>query len=175
MTIASTSTPAPMIVSPTAARGGASSWEPLVMSGKPELFEDALDPRRLNVEEGFVIVAEECDLRPVVHLAGLGPLRCCRHFFHQRDHGLALSVVDAGRREHSPPVEQLHVDAFLFQRWRRDVFLALVRRYSDHPQFPGFHLFCELAIARDAGRDLVAEQRRGRRSAAGESDVADLR
>src|SRR5215467_3801305 len=107
MTIASTSTPAPMIVSPTAGRGrsGASSWVPLVMSGKPELFEDALDPRRLNVEEGFVIVAEKRDLRPVVHLAGLGPLRCCGHFFHQRDHRLALGVIDAGRREHAPPVE----------------------------------------------------------------------
>src|SRR6202040_4013658 len=118
MTIASTSTPAPMIVSPTAGRGrrGVSSWEPAVMSGKPELFEDAFDPARLNVEEGFVIVAEKRDLRPLVHLAGLGPLRCCRHFFHQRDHGLALSVVDAGGSEHAPPVEQLHVDAFLFQR-----------------------------------------------------------
>src|SRR5215467_14671705 len=157
MTIASTSTPAPMIVSPMAGRGRAagSSWEPLVMSCKPELFEDAFDPRRLSVEKGFVIVAEKRDLRPLARLAGLGPLRRCRHLFHQRDHRLALSVVDAGRREHSPPVEQLHVDAFLFQRWRRDVFLALVRRYSDHPQFPGFHLFCELAIARDAGRDLV--------------------
>src|SRR5262249_43193440 len=133
MTIASTSTPAPMIVSPTAGRGcsGASSWEPLVMSGKPELFEDALDPRRLNVEEGFVIVAGECDLRPVVLFAGLGPLRCSRIFFHQRDQALALGVVAAGGRKPSPPVEQLHVDAFLFQRWRRDVFLALIRRYSD--------------------------------------------
>src|SRR6516165_11586197 len=130
MTIASTSTPAPMIVSPAAGRGrrGASSWEPLVMSGKPELFEDALDPRRLNVEEGFVIVAEKRDLRPVVQLAGLGPLRCCRHLFHQRDHCLALRVVDAGRCEYAPPVEQLHVDAFLFERRRRDIFLALVRR-----------------------------------------------
>src|SRR5262249_35528165 len=163
MTIASTSTPAPMIASPTASRGrrGASSWEPLVMSGKPELFEDAFDARRLNVEEGFVIVAEKRDLRPVVQLAGLGPLGCCRHLFHQRNHRLALSVVDAGRREHAPPVEQLHLDAFLFQRRRRDVFLALVRRYGDYPQLSGLHLFCELAIAGDAGRNLVAEQRRG--------------
>src|SRR5262249_19604769 len=107
MTIASTSTPAPMIVSPTAGRGrrGASSWEPLVMSGKPELFEDALDPRRLNVEEGFVIVAEKRDLRPVVHLAGFGPLRRWGYFPHQADDPLALRVVDAGRRDHPPPVE----------------------------------------------------------------------
>src|SRR5215475_4919954 len=157
MTIASTSTPAPMIVSPTAARGGASSWEPLVMSGKPELFEDALDPRRLNVEEGFVIVAEKRDLRPVVRLAGLRPLRRCGHFLHQRDHRLELRVVDAGRREHAPPIEQLHVDAFFFERRRGDVFLAFVSRYGDHPQLAGFHLLCELAIARDAGGHLVAE------------------
>src|SRR6516162_9276060 len=125
MTIASTSTPAPMIVSPMAGgdRAAWSSSEPPVMSGKPELFEDAFDPRRLNVEEGFVIVAEKRDLRPVPRLAGLGPLRRCRHLFHQRDHRLALSVADAGRSEHAPPVEQLHVDAFLFQRRRRDVFL----------------------------------------------------
>src|SRR5215472_15216171 len=135
MTIASTSTPAPMIVSPTAGRGrrGASSWEPLVMSGKPELFEDPLDPRRLNVEERFVIVAEERDLRPVVQLAGLGPLRRCRHLFHQRDHRLALRVVDAGRREHAPPVEQLHVDAFLLSvgaamsSWRLSADMAITR------------------------------------------------
>src|SRR6201997_4657561 len=105
MTIANTSTPAPMIVSPTAGRGrrGASSWVPLVMSGKPELFEDAFDPRRLNVKEGFVIVADKRDLRPVVHLAGLGPLRCCLHFFHRPDHAPAWSVVAAGRSEHAPP------------------------------------------------------------------------
>src|SRR5207247_4552212 len=119
MTNASTSTPAPMIVSPTAGRGrrGASSWVPLVMSGKPELFEDAFDPRRLNVEEGFVIVAQKRDLRPVPRLAGLGPLRRCRHLFHQRNHRLALRVVDAGRREYAPPVEQLHVDTFFFELW----------------------------------------------------------
>src|SRR5215475_1391123 len=103
MTIASTSTPAPMIVSPMAGRDGAawSSSEPLVMSGKPELFEDAFDPRRLNVEEGFVIVAQKRDLRPIPRLAGLCPLRRCGHFLHQRDHRLALRVIDAGRRE--PP------------------------------------------------------------------------
>src|SRR5262249_45546466 len=139
MTIASTSTPAPMIVSPTAARGGASSWEPLVMSGKPELFEDALDPRRLNVEEGFVIVAEKRDLRPVGALGGPRPLRRCGHFPHQRDPRLALRAVDAGRREHAPPIEQLHVDAFFFERRRGDVFLAFVSRYGDHPQLSGFH------------------------------------
>src|SRR5262249_15422773 len=107
MTIASTSTPAPMIVSPTAGRGrrGASSWEPLVMSGKSELFEDALDPRRLNLEKGFVFVAEKRDLRPFVHLAAFGPLRRCVHFLHQRDHRFAWRVVDAGRRKHAPPVE----------------------------------------------------------------------
>src|SRR5262245_3653888 len=159
MTIASTSTPAPMIVSPMAGRGRAagSSWEPLVMSSKPELFEDAFDPRRLNVEEGFVIVAEKRDLRPLADLAGLRPLRRCRHLLHQRDHCLALRVADAGRREHASPIEQLHVDAFLFERRRGNVFLAFVRRYGDHPQFPGFHLLRELAIARDAGCHLVAE------------------
>src|SRR5262245_8964864 len=159
MTIASTSTPAPMIVSPTAGRGrrGASSWEPLVMSGKPELFEDALDPRRLNVEEGFVIVTEKRDLRPVVHLAGLRPLRRCGHSLHHRYHRLALRVVDAGRRDHALPIGQVHVDAFLFERRRGDAFLAFVSRYGDHPQLSGFHLLCELAIARDAGGHLVAE------------------
>src|SRR6516165_10931766 len=98
MTITSTSTLAPMIVSPMAgrARAASSSWEPLVMSCKPELFEDAFDPRRLNVEEGFIIVAEKRDLRPVAGLAGLGPLWRCRHLLHQRDHRLALRVVDAG-------------------------------------------------------------------------------
>src|SRR6266540_3544372 len=171
MTIASTSTPAPMIVSPMAGRDPAarSSWEPLVMSGKPELFEDAFDPRRLNVEEGFVIVAQKRDLRPVPRLAGLGPLRRCGHLLHQRDHRLALRVADAGRREYAPPVEQFHVDAFFFERRRCDVFLAFVRRYGDHPQLPGFDLLCELAVARDAGGHLVAEQCRGRRPAAGES------
>src|SRR5262245_27345275 len=135
MTIASKSTPAPMTVSPMAGRDRAawSSWEPPVMSGKPELFEDAFDPRRLNVEEGFVIVAEQRDLRPLAGLAGLRPLRRCRHLLHQRDHRRALRVVDAGRCEHASPVEQLHVDALFFERRRRDVFLAFVRRYGDHP------------------------------------------
>src|SRR5262249_32178052 len=130
MTIASTSTPAPIIVSPTADRGrrGASSWEPLVMSGKPELFEDALDPRRFNVEEGFVIVAEKRVRLPVFHLAGLGLLGLCVLFPHQRDHRLAWRVFDAGGRKPAPPIEQLHVDAFLFQRRRGDAFLAFVSR-----------------------------------------------
>src|SRR6266567_7569066 len=116
MTIASTSTPAPMIVSPMAGRGRALgfSGEPLVMSCKPELFEDAFDPRRLNVEEGFVIVTQKRDLRPVPRLAGLRPLRRCGHLLHQRDHRLALRVADAGRREYAPPVEQFHVDTLFF-------------------------------------------------------------
>src|SRR5215471_12276793 len=149
MTIASTSTPAPMIVSPMAGRGRAagSSWEPLVMSSKPELFEDAFDPRRLSVEKGFVIVAEKRDLRPLARLAGLGPLRRCRHLFHQRDHRLALSVVDAGRREHASPVEQLHLDAFLFERRRRDVFLPFIRRYGDNAHRSGFLWRCQQRIA----------------------------
>src|SRR5437660_10768907 len=107
MTIASTSAPAPMIVSPMAGRGRALgfSGEPLVMSCKPELFEDAFDPRRLNVEEGFVIVTQKRDLRPVPRLAGLRPLRRCGHLLHQRDHRLALRVAAAGRREYPPPVE----------------------------------------------------------------------
>src|SRR5258708_1010102 len=132
MTIASTSTPAPMIVSPTAGRTRPawSSCEPLVMSCEPELFEGVFDPRRLTLEEGLVIVAEERDLRPLPRLTGLGPLRGRGHLLHQRYHRLALSVIDAGRSEHPSPIEQLHVDAFFFQRRRRDVVLAFVRRYG---------------------------------------------
>ena len=61
MTIASASTPAPMIVSPMAGRGrmaGSLGCGPaMVMSRQPEFFEDALDPRRLCFKEGLVVIA----------------------------------------------------------------------------------------------------------------------
>src|SRR5512133_3055037 len=101
MTAASASTPAPMIASPIATRRDATSplgsAPPLVMSREPDFLEDALDPRGLGVEEGFVLVAEQRDLAPVARLAGLRPLGARVHLLHQRDHRLALRVVDAGR------------------------------------------------------------------------------
>src|SRR4029453_15360333 len=138
MTIASASTPAPMIVSPMAGRGRTAEslgcGPAMGMSRQPKFLEDAFDPRCLAFEEGLVVVAYQRDWRPVPGLAGLGPLRCRNHLLHQCNHRLALGVVDAGRREHAPPVEQLHVDALLLQGGGVDSLLALVRRYGDHPQ-----------------------------------------
>src|SRR5713226_9555034 len=134
MTTASASTPAPMSVSPIAGRSLAAQPPPPklpVMSRQPDLFENPFDARRLDVEERLVVVAEERDLRPLPRLAGLGPLRACRHLLHQRDHRLALGVVHPGRGENAPPVEQLDVDALLLQRGDFDPRLPLVRRDGD--------------------------------------------
>jgi hypothetical protein len=169
MTMASASTPTPMIVSPIAGRARA-----VRCSGEPEFLEDAFDPRRLRFQKGLVLVAEQRDRGPVAHLAGLGPLRRRRHLLHQCDHRLALRVIHTGGSEHAAPVEQLHINAFLLQGRRVDPLLALVRRHGNDPQLAGLHLLGEFTEARDAGCDLVAEQRRGRRPAAGEGDIADL-
>src|SRR6266508_5769129 len=169
MTAASSSAPTAMMVSPMAGRSlvapPPSSVPPLVMSRQPELFENSFDARRLGVEERLVVVAGERDLGPFARPAGLRPLRRCGHLLDERNHRLALSVVDAGRCEHAAPVEQLDVDALLLQRRGLDPRLALVGRYGDQAQLPGLDLLGKLAVARDAGRHLVAEQRRGRRSA----------
>src|SRR5262245_1192563 len=129
MTAASASTPAPMTASPIATRRDVTSplgsEPPLVMSREPDFLENAFDPRALAVEEGLVLVAEQRDLAPVPRLAGLHPLRRCVHLLHQRDHGFALRVVHAGRREHAAPVGELDVDALLLQGRRRDVVEAL--------------------------------------------------
>src|SRR5262245_25339846 len=110
MTAASASTPAPMIASPIATRRDATSplgsEPPLVMSREPDFLEDAFDARGLALEEGLVVVAEQRDLAPVPRLAGFRPLRRRVHLLHQRDHGLALRVVHAGRSEYAAPVEQ---------------------------------------------------------------------
>jgi len=53
--------------------------------------------------------------------------------------------------------------------WRLSADMAITR------SFPAFTCSANSPYAGDAGRNLVAEQCRGRRSAAGESDVADLR
>src|SRR5262245_37047758 len=148
MTAASASTPAPMIASPIAARRDATSplgcEPPLVMSREPDFLEDAFDARGLGVEESLVLVAEQWDLAPVARLAGLRPLRARVQLLHQRDHGLALRVVDAGWREHAAPVGELDVDALLLQGRRRDVFQTLGRGDRDHPQFARLHLLGEL-------------------------------
>src|SRR6185295_19647420 len=110
MTMASASTPTPMMVSPIAGRTRAarcSCAPPLAMSGEPKFLEDAFDPRRLRFQKGLVLVAEQRDRGPVARLAGLGPLRRRRHLLHQCDHRLALRVIHAGGREHAAPVEQL--------------------------------------------------------------------
>src|SRR5262245_313916 len=90
-TAASTSTPTAMIVSPTAGRSlpPPPSAPPLVMSRQPEVLEDAFDARGLGVEVCLVVVAEQRDLGPLPGLAGLRPLRRCRHALHQSDHRLA--------------------------------------------------------------------------------------
>src|SRR4029434_8505858 len=129
MTAASTSTPAAMIVSPTAGRSQPPSpprAPSRALSAEPELFEDAFDARRLGVEEGLVLITGERDHRPVARLAGLRPLRRGRHLLDQREHGLTLSRIDAGGRKDLAPVEQLDVDPLLLQRRRIDAFLALV-------------------------------------------------
>ena len=51
---------------------------------------------------------------------------------------------------------------------------ALFARDREQPQLPGLDLALELAEARDADRDLAAEDRRQRLAAAGEGDVVDL-
>src|SRR5712691_4750399 len=97
---ASASTPAAMMISPMAGRRSPMARppppNPPVMSRQSELFEDAFEPRGLDVEESLVVVAEQRDLRPVAGLAGFCPLWRRRHLLHQRDHGLALGIVDAG-------------------------------------------------------------------------------
>src|SRR5436190_20701827 len=94
MTMASTSAPAPMMVSPMAARRDGppppDCGPTLVMSRQPELFQGAFDARRLGIEESLVLVAKQRDLRPVASLARLRPLRRRDHLLHQRDHRLAL-------------------------------------------------------------------------------------
>src|SRR5882757_1886092 len=128
MTTASAITPSAITVSPMGSRSPRPPpANPPVMSGQPELFEDTLDARGLDVEERLVLVAEQRDRRPVAVLAGLRPLRGRRHLLHQRDHRLALRLVHARRREHAAPVEQLDVDALLLQRGGIDALLALVR------------------------------------------------
>src|SRR5436309_5005343 len=120
MTAASTSTPAAMIVSPTAGR----SQPPpsplcapsLAISAEPELFEDALDARRLGLEESLVLITEQRDLGPFAVLAGVRPLRRGCHLLDQREHCLPLRRIHTGRREDPAPVEQLDVDALLLQR-----------------------------------------------------------
>src|SRR3954466_5918174 len=107
MTMASASTPTPMMVSPIAGRtraAGCSCASPSAMSREPDFLEDAFDPRGLALQEGLVLVAEQRDRGPVAHLAGLGPLRRRRHLLHQCDHRLALRVIHAGGSEHAPPV-----------------------------------------------------------------------
>src|SRR4029453_4176310 len=128
MTAASTSTPAAMIVSPTAGRSQPppSCAPSLAISAEPELFEDAFDARRLGVEERFVLITGQRDHGPVASLAGLRPLGSGGHFLDQREHRLPLRRIDTGRRKDATPVEQLDVDALLFQRWRIDAFLTLV-------------------------------------------------
>src|SRR5262245_33290158 len=121
MTAASTMVPTAMMVSPSAGRSQlvppSPRWSPpVVMSAEPELFEDAFDARGLLVEEFLVGVAEQRDLGPLAGLAGLAPLRRRRHLLDQREHRLALVGVDARRREHATPVEQLDVDALLLER-----------------------------------------------------------
>src|SRR5215468_7734996 len=141
ITAASPSTPAAMIVSPTAGRSQPPPSPPcapsLAISAEPELFEDALDAGRLGVEEGFVLITKQRDLGPLVILAGVRPLRRGCHLLDQREHGLPLRCIDVGRRKDAAPVEQLDVDAALFQCRRVDAFLALVRGNCDQPKLAG--------------------------------------
>src|SRR5215813_15477374 len=144
MTAASTSTPAAMIVSPTAGRSQPPPSAPcapsLAISAEPELFENAFDACRLGVEEGFVLVTKQRDLGPLVVLAGVRPLRRGCHLLDQREHGLPLRCIDIGRRKHPAPVEQLDVDALLLERRRIDALLALVGGNGDQPKLAGLDL-----------------------------------
>src|SRR5215210_3211411 len=115
---ASTSTPTAMSVSPSAgrrARAARSPVPPSVISGEPDIFQDAFDPGRFAFEECFVFVASECDRRPVARLAGLRPLRCRGHCLDQRDHVLALRLIDAGRRKHAAPIGEFDLDSLFLE------------------------------------------------------------
>src|SRR5262245_46377083 len=144
MTMASTSTPTAMIVSPVAARSQPAPPSPcappFAMSAEPELLEDAFDAHGLLVEESLELVAKQRDDGPVPRLAGFGPLRRRHHLLDQCQHRLALVGVHAGRRKHAAPVEQLDVDPFLLQRRRIDSFLAPVGRDREQPQLAGLDL-----------------------------------
>src|SRR5262249_50831471 len=122
ITAASSSTLIAMISSPMAGRSAPPPpcAPSLAISAEPELFENAFDARRLGVEESLVFVAGQRDHGPVTRLAGLRPLRRGRHLLDQRDHRLPRSRIDAGRCKDAAPVEQLDIDALLFQRRRVD-------------------------------------------------------
>src|SRR5262249_40539617 len=152
-----------MMVSPMAGRNLAAPpslpCPPADMSAEPELFEDAFDARGLLVEEGLILITGQRDHGPVAGLAGLRPLRRGGHLLNQREHGLALVGVHAGRRKDAAPVEQLDVDALLLERRRIDALLALVGGDRDQAELASLDLLGELTVAGDAGGDLIAEQR----------------
>src|SRR5262245_53322901 len=104
MTAASSRTPIAMISSPTAGRSPEAPSPPcapsLAISAESELFENAFDARRLSVEEGLILIADERDHGPVASLAGLRPLRRRGHLLDQCDHRLACSRIDTGRCKH---------------------------------------------------------------------------
>src|SRR5215213_8615828 len=131
MTPASTSAPTAMSVSPRAGRTpepARYSVPPSVISGQPDVFQDAFDPRRFPFEERLVFIAEERDGRPVTRLAGFDPLRRGGHCLDQRNHVLALHLVHARRRKHAAPIREFDLDALFLQGGSIDVGQTLVRR-----------------------------------------------
>src|SRR5882724_7564961 len=169
MTAASSSTPIAMISSPVAGRSPETPPPPcapsLAISAEPELFENTFDAGRLGVEERLILITSQRDHGPVTRLAGLRPLRRGSHLLDQRNHRLPRSRIDAGRRKHTAPVEQLDIDALFLQRRRVDALLALVGRNRDQPELAGLDLLGEFAVARNARRHLIAKQGSGRRPA----------
>ncbi len=119
------------------------------------------------------------------------------HLVDHHDHALSRFVGDLRRRDQTPPVRQLHVDALFLQgRHRREGrnrscqargwggrtrtrcrpgCSILTGRDSQRPQLAGLDLVLELAVARNTGRHLAAKDGSQRLTATGERHVVDGR
>ena len=80
-----------------------------------------------------------------------------------------------GRGHDGAPVHDLDVHALLLEGRDIDTGEALAGGNRERAQLAGLDLALELAVARNAGRDLAAEHRRERLAAARKGDVVDLR
>ena len=120
------------------------------------------------------LVAGQIGVVPALLLQHFGPGRRFHHGFDRLDERVALRRRDAGGAHHGAPVGDVEVDALLLQRRGVDALDALRRGHREDAQLAGLDLAFELAVARDAGRDLAAHDRGDRLAAAGERDVVDL-